>query len=860
LFSLQVYILSSKFGQPLTTDSFQALLSLLNWAWSTFKASVAELVDTPPSRAALMDLQRLVFICRASQRLLVSYVDTIYPSPASQSEKEAAGVGGGSGSGGGTGAGRSLAETQRLAECVFEVRTQLVSMLADPLPVLSSVRKSGQPANLRHQAIEMADLLLNDAHKTFVACFHAFYPTGPLKWVCLCSLLNSLDMQGNSSSSSGGSVGGGGGRLLSAAIDALCNPMIKLRSTFPIGIADAAVQQSGGSKADVNNSGGVGSPLVENSLSVTGSMLYLGEMTPSCKYPILSEVMNYQSQVEAVRFGSWTFPDVLGKLLNIVCLPVRQCLQNQKISHSGELVSKACRLIATVISELCNMKGGTEATLANMANRVPATTPTRFSRINSSRTWNTGNGSPDAICFSVDRAGLLISGAAVFGGLGSFDYELELLQDQSNREKDSNQRWISMEMCHGTYTGDECANDMFMIKFDKPVAINAHTKYALRLRNHGGGTCNGDGGQAEVRGPDGTTFTFTSCSLSFNGTNPTRGQIPQILYYASPAAEGGEPSISNTTVNIAQTLSHKSALSLTTTVARAVANLLSLAVKKDDGGAADGRAQEVLNSAPVITTLLPHVLASVAGLACSDPQAAVQVISLIRDLLPQVADLNNQSQRLAAANGFLGGSDYSPAADHHQLPSSPHYAWVESEHPYKAAGIANYRVVFPPSVKWMAIEFDPACCTAQPEDSLQLYIRNPASQRPKNLSSPLVTTTSGRSGSGGQVKSQRYSPVLSKLSGQRGWPAQSVVLPGNEVLFSLETASDYVKGEKAAHWGFKCLVAGYEVQDGGGQEQGLKSLEHELAYLGGLCAASLMNKAIQLPKHATSGTGVFFKS
>ena len=142
----------------------------------------------------------------------------------------------------------------------------------------------------------------------------------------------------------------------------------------------------------------------------------------------------------------------------------------------------------------------------------------------------------------------------------------------------------------------------------------------------------------------------------------------------------------------------------------------------------------------------------------------------------------------------------------------------------------------------MSVEFDTACCTAQPEDSLQLYIRNPASQRPRNLApSPLVTSQNTD-----LVKSQKYSAVLNKFSGKTNWPSHGVVLPGNEILFSLETASDYVKGEgKDPNYGFKCLVTGYECQDAG--EDGLKNLEHELAYLGGLCASSLMSKAIQLP-------------
>ena len=74
-----------------------------------------------------------------------------------------------------------------------EVRSQLVSMLADCLPALTSIRNIGQPANLKHGALEMAESLMKDANRTFVSCFHAFYPTGPLKWVALCSLLSNLD-------------------------------------------------------------------------------------------------------------------------------------------------------------------------------------------------------------------------------------------------------------------------------------------------------------------------------------------------------------------------------------------------------------------------------------------------------------------------------------------------------------------------------------------------------------------------------------------------------------------------------------------------------------------------------------------
>lgn len=59
-------------------------------------------------------------------------------------------------------------------------------------------------------------------------------------------------------------------------------------------------------------------------------------------------------------------------------------------------------------------------------------TSSRFTKVSQNRTWNTGNGSPDAICFSVDRSGIMIAGVTVYGGVGNeWHYELELLDDVS---------------------------------------------------------------------------------------------------------------------------------------------------------------------------------------------------------------------------------------------------------------------------------------------------------------------------------------------------------------------------------------------------------------------------------------------
>ena len=59
----------------------------------------------------------------------------------------------------------------------------------------------------------------------------------------------------------------------------------------------------------------------------------------------------------------------------------------------------------------------------------------------------------------------------------------------------------------------------------------------------------------------------------------------------------------------------------------------------------------MLDLAPVTTMLMPHVFASISNLVRSDPHCAVQVLSLIRAMLPSVASLNN----LAAARNLVNG-------------------------------------------------------------------------------------------------------------------------------------------------------------------------------------------------------------
>lgn len=57
-------------------------------------------------------------------------------------------------------------------------------------------------------------------------------------------------------------------------------------------------------------------------------------------------------------------------------------------------------------------------------------TPNRFMRCSNTCQWNTGKGSPDGIAFSVDKPGIVMAGVCVYGGSGTYEYEVEVLKEE----------------------------------------------------------------------------------------------------------------------------------------------------------------------------------------------------------------------------------------------------------------------------------------------------------------------------------------------------------------------------------------------------------------------------------------------
>ncbi|CAG5134648.1 unnamed protein product, partial [Candidula unifasciata] len=802
------HILSPEFSHTVTPQSLEALLKLLENSWSALHATVPTSTGFKGEQEEILsELQRIVFISRACLRLLRTYVADIYPDGVIKR--------------------RTPPESAQLAERVGDARDLLRRILAEDLHV-AKIRATLTEHQGMKRYRQMREEVLNECHATFRACFHAFYPTGHLKWWCLCDLLCQTEpiIERRGTAQQNGSNVLGISRLLAAVMEAMCHPAVKLTAIMPINCEPEteAVLRRHSMSIDDN----------------TNAMARVGEMH---RYPLLASHMTCRTEEDTMPASSHvTFKEVLDRLLMVVSVPVRQLLNKETPAFPPALVANTCALLTTIIGELAATAMGLEMSI-NVSSRPMLVTPNRFMRCSNTCQWNTGKGSPDGIAFSVDKPGIVMAGICVYGGSGTYEYEVEVLKEEESTEgqKQSGkpESWTSLEVVKGVFTQEDCMNDIAEIKFDRPLPLKEGQKYAVLLKNNGQRTVHGDSGITKVRCSDGTVFTFYSCVQSTNGTNIIRGQIPQILYYSTP--QEGEPQTQSSR-NLMELLARRNAIDICGAIVHMTTELLHRAHSH-----AVDTVGDILGSSHLFSSLLPLALAYAGPVAVQDPRGAVQVLNLVQEILPAVSGLTRSmvpvpmTASVQDGSTSLTGGIADMAAT--TTTTSQHYAVVESEHPYKPTSVVNYKVEFPACVRWMIVEFDPQCATGQQEDSLQLYIPSyHMSKAGLNQGQGQVVTTIS---SPDLDTAATHWPVLKKFYGTAEWPKSAVLLPGNEVIFSLETASDYVKDEKASFFGFKCLIIGYEW--GAKPEESILMLERELAFLGGMCCSALMKRDIPLP-------------
>lgn len=71
--------ISKNFINTISSESFENLVKLLNWAWSQFKSKTLESNEKFSSNDEIL-LNRFVYICQVCLRLLKKYINEIYPS------------------------------------------------------------------------------------------------------------------------------------------------------------------------------------------------------------------------------------------------------------------------------------------------------------------------------------------------------------------------------------------------------------------------------------------------------------------------------------------------------------------------------------------------------------------------------------------------------------------------------------------------------------------------------------------------------------------------------------------------------------------------------------------------------------
>ncbi|KAJ8737325.1 hypothetical protein PYW07_000596 [Mythimna separata] len=838
-FGEPIIVLSKNFSRKVTVSCFKSLITLLQWSWDAFKEIILEtngLVPINYQKLTVMKHQkRLVYVIRACLRLVRSYINEIYP----QNNRK-----------------RNSHEYMSYFEAIAEVRNLIQAIMADQTPTCSMLpRKPGKSKAHRvcyvQFALELTTSILKEAHDTITACFHAFFPTPTLKWNHLCSMLYHVKE---------GVVPPSQIRELTSTCAAMCASR-SLRDVlqYVVPVTQSYINANENRRPD--------SKVLKEVPSKSATVPRSSHAQKPPPIPPRANNRDTPKQPDTAEsrpnHTEWHLLDVLPRMLDIVMIPIkqqmmtRQCGQphdHGEIKQYERLSEFCCKLTARIVAELSTSATSIrEDTDSNTVKNL--VTPSRFMRVNQSRAWNTGNGSPDAICFTVDRSGITLVGVSVYGGLGNYEYSLELLHDVRLRaaadEANPTHCWVSVEIAHGNFTAADLQHDTVQLKFERPVPLKEDLRYAIRLCNHGGRTSNGDCGLPSVKGPDGTTFRFASCSLSFNGTTLARGQIPSLVYY------GSSKTLSNSSESADSLLC--SLRSITLRVASIVMERgaeLFCTLRNELTAEDLRRNATVLQTSPAINILIPYTLANLDGV--DDPKSVIKILEMIHKLLPHVAAMNLLVPNLEECTTTTGH----------------YYTWLESDHPYKQATVTNMRVLFPTSVSWVVLEMDPRSITAQPEDSLTLYA---VAGTPKHrchcanevrVSDPPFRKRLVQLTNEGDVEELgdepdsdgvcmhyncTYVSVTPRLANNvSDWPQKALLIPGNEVIFSLETASDYLtefnkSNNEDNRFGFRCLCVGYEDTPLTTQRVGLVALEMELVYAGAACASKLLAPDIEIP-------------
>ncbi|WKY12527.1 hypothetical protein Q1695_003815 [Nippostrongylus brasiliensis] len=368
----------------------------------------------------------------------------------------------------------------------------------------------------------------------------------------------------------------------------------------------------------------------------------------------------------------------------------------------------------------------------------------RFRRRSAVCAWDMSEGATDAICIRIDAGRIALRGVGVYLHAEQvrrvWQCEIYVLRDGDQFSL------LAKTSCELNSGG---AADTGVILLPESVNLSMGLTYAIKVWTpENGKTYCGEGGVNYIRLNNGARVTFSSCSLSENGTSLQRGQIPYFLYSVVETEKSETSEV--------QEEMHKSFVML-----------LRLLSNKIGSFFVNGHIPQCARS--LISRISGHVMVFMELF----PSKAMETTCVLEQLIPMVSSVNGTLKESSISESFDQTSEVCEA--------KTTQVTVESQHPYKTNNIHSVVVGFEESVHFLCIQFSPSCETAQADDQLRVYMG---------------------------VNKECYVPI-GRYFGSKDWPSTPLLVPGNSLWFVLETTAE-VEGVTAEQmYGFHCTVTGY---------------------------------------------------
>uniref|UniRef100_A0A914IDA9 4Fe-4S ferredoxin-type domain-containing protein n=1 Tax=Globodera rostochiensis TaxID=31243 RepID=A0A914IDA9_GLORO len=441
--------------------------------------------------------------------------------------------------------------------------------------------------------------------------------------------------------------------------------------------------------------------------------------------------------------------------------------------------------------------------------------PSRFRHISPQAQWEVGANQQasawDAVAFRVEGHGIALAGAGIFSGssTGPEQFELELMQNQCPTAADSasgERNWRLVERV----TGRPDTFPTQIVNFARLCTLKPGICYAVKVRFGGAGkTLYGEGGILSVQLRDQIRLHFLPCDLSRNGTTVSRGQFPFLLFSvvdeedkSAGGAEGEEEE--EKAVEREKSPAEELFLHLLRQIVQRISRRM---------------VHRTTASEDLLRPGEQRMCAALLGLANvwveGRPRRAFDVVAVLDEATPILAHVNAAAGEEQDGHGL----DFDGSASSASSSSSGiNLVAVDSKLPLKANFCSSTSSSAPsqihqinvPHSDFLCVHFDSQCQTAQPTDSVWVYVK----------------------GNGGNIL-----PVANFHG--RNWPRGQLLVPGDRLWVILESGPRQLENDHNNAFGFRCSVEPISAQKANSVQPNVSLERHFVWCLSNACRALL---------------------